>query len=140
MKMIYGTVIAVKDHYAANAVDLQLQKLNVFNLKNVCYCFSAMTVATLRTEIADLHRHLDDLIETNKNLKAMIQFENSSLSAESLYAEIQDRATRSSNILIHNIEESSSRYFKERIDQDTLKCKQIFDVWILMWALSKYGD
>ncbi|KAG5860753.1 hypothetical protein JTB14_001315 [Gonioctena quinquepunctata] len=41
-----------------------------------------------------------------------------SLSAESLYAEIQDRSTRSSNILIHNIEESSSRSFKERIEQD----------------------
>ncbi|KAG5894689.1 hypothetical protein JTB14_034737 [Gonioctena quinquepunctata] len=42
-------------------------------------------------------------------------------------AEIQDRSTRSSNILFHNIEESSSRNFKERIEQDTLKCKQIFD-------------
>ncbi|KAG5892375.1 hypothetical protein JTB14_035989 [Gonioctena quinquepunctata] len=82
-------------------------------------------VPTLRTEIADLRRHLDDFIETNKNLKGMIQ----------------DRSTRPSNILIHNIEESSSRNFKERIEQDTLKCKQIFDaLYINVLALSKYGD
>lgn len=76
--------------------------------------------------IPDLLKQIADLQTEISEIKKTVQSNSPKFDAESVYAEIQDRAIRSKNILIHNIDECPSSNFNERIDHDTRKCRELF--------------
>ncbi|CAH1155394.1 unnamed protein product [Phaedon cochleariae] len=79
---------------------------------------------------------IEELIESNKSLnhevseikKRVESQTQSQVDSEALFGEIQDRADRSKNLIVYNVEESHSKEFSERIAFDKQQCENVLGV------------
>ncbi|KAG5875030.1 hypothetical protein JTB14_008139 [Gonioctena quinquepunctata] len=122
----------------------------VFTLQKRMLIFFCDDCLTSFKQVPQLLRKInkleEDIVILKDEVKSLKSNPGNALNAETLYNEIQERARRSKNVLIHNLKESNLRDHKDRISHDIenainiLSPMEISSADIKVFRLGKPGN